>query len=696
MSEQPDLAWRKTLKRRLSVASAVFLLWSAAIEARLVYLQVIRHEELRLEADRQQSDLIDLLPKRGEILDRNGQPLAYDVDAQSVFANPREISDQAGTVARLCAALRDCDRLDRDSFARQLTRRREDGSQPAFVWLKRRMTPDQARDVGALKLKGVYLQTETRRYYPNKELAAHLLGWVGDGKGRAGIEEKYDGLIGGQAGQTVLQVDGNGHEFSRLEKPSTPGGSVMLTIDPYVQHVAERELLKGVKWSGAVGGSIVVLEPRTGGILALANYPTFNPNNVRASEAADRINRAVQNVYEPGSTFKIVTAGAALEEKLLKPDALIETGPGRIRIGSRVIDEAQGHNYGTLTFEDVIVKSSNVGAVKIGLDLGAERLGDYVARFGFGAKASEPDFGGESRGIVFRPSQLNQGAVASVSMGYNVSVTPLQMAAAFNAVATGGELVQPRVVKGVIDGGVYREMPRTVVRRVLNTDTAAELTRIMEQVVERGTAKSAQVDGYTIAGKTGTAAKALPGGKGYSTTAYNVSFAGFVPSRDPQFTILVVIDSPSRVSAYGGTVAAPVFQKIAAAALRHAGVPRTLNPPAPLLIARRDRPQQPVSAPAQPPVVTVADHRADSPAVFPDLAGMSARDAVRTLARLGATLKMHGTGHVIDQRPAPGTPIDLADEATLWLTRRPPPPAPVADDTQTRALGTAGVVRGRP
>ena len=695
MSDHPDLSWRTTLKRRLTVASAAFLLWSVAIEARLVYLQVIRHDVLRAEADGQQSDIVELLPKRGEIFDRNGRPLAYNVDAESVFANPREISDPVGVVERLCKALQDCDQAARERYVRQLTRRRKDGSQPAFAWLKRRMTPEQAARVSALKIKELSFQTETRRYYPNKELAAHLLGWVGDKQGLAGIEEKYDQLIGGKPGQAVLQVDGKERAFSRLEKPSTPGSSVMLTIDPYVQHVAERELLNGVKWSGAVGGSVVVLESRTGGILALANYPTFNPNNVRASAAADRINRAVQNVYEPGSTLKIVTAGAALEEKVARSTDLIHTSPGRIRIGSRVIDEANGHNYGTLTFEDVIVKSSNVGAVQIGLSLGAERLSDYVGRFGFGAKASKPDFGGESRGIVFHPSQLNQSAVASVSMGYNVSVTPLQMAAAFNVVATGGELVQPRVVKGVIDGGVHTEMPRTVVRRVFSTGTAAELTRIMEQVVERGTAKTAQVEGYTIAGKTGTAAKALPGGKGYSTTEYNVSFAGFVPSRDPQFTILVVIDSPSRVSAYGGTVSAPVFQKIAAAALRHAGVPRTLNPPAPLLIARRDTPPQPVSAPAEPPVVTVADITAESPTVFPDLAGMSARDAVRTLARLGVTLKMHGTGNVINQRPAPGSPIDLADEATLWLERRPPP-APAPDDTQTRALGTAGVVRGRP
>jgi cell division protein FtsI (penicillin-binding protein 3) len=693
VSEHPDLAWRKTLKRRLTVASAVFVLWSVAIEARLVYLQVVQHRELLAEAEDQQSTIVELVPKRGDILDRNGRPLAYNVDAESVAVNPREIADPARVVNTLCQALGDCSKTEREQILARLTKRDKKGRLFAFAWMRRQMTPEQADRVRALNLKGVIFRTETRRYYPNRDMAAHLLGWVGISKGLAGIEEKYDWLIGGQAGQAVLQIDGNRRAFSRLEKPSTPGGSIMLHIDPYIQHIAERELLAGVKWSGAVGGSVVVLDSQSGGILAMANYPTFNPNKIRTSDAQDRINRAVQNIYEPGSTFKIVTAGAALEEKLASANDLIHTNPGYITIGSRVIDEAKGHNYGTLTFEDVIVKSSNVGAVKIGWSLGAERLSDYVARFGFGVKTSKSDFGGESRGIVFRPSQLNQGAVASVSMGYNVSVTPLQMAAAFNVVATGGELLQPRVVKAVIKDGVQTETPRTVVRRVFSTGTAAELTRIMEQVVERGTAKTAQVEGYTIAGKTGTAAKTLPGG-GYSTSEYNVSFAGFVPSRDPRFTILVVIDSPSRVSAYGGTVSAPVFQKIAAAALRHEGVPQTLNPPAPLLIARRDKRQQQVLGPAEPPVVTVADDTSASPTVFPDFAGMSAREAVRMLAALGVTVKMHGTGNVVNQRPAPGSEINVSDEATLWLDRRPPPP--VADDTQTRALGTAGIARGTP
>jgi membrane peptidoglycan carboxypeptidase len=269
------------------------------------------------------------------------------------------------------------------------------------------------------------------------------------------------------------------------------------------------------------------------------------------------------------------------------------------------------------------------------------------------------------------------------------------MAAAVNAIATGGELLQPRLVKGWISNGVYTATQKTVVRRVLSTATATQMTTIMEDVVERGTAKGAQVEGFTIAGKTGTAAKVLEGGRGYSSSDYNVSFAGFVPSRNPRFTILVVIDSPHAVSAYGGTVSAPVFQKIAAAALRHGGVPPTLNPPAPLIIERPDSRQQMVSGPAEPPVVTVADETSDSPVVFPNLVGMNARDAVRMMVRLGLSPKLYGAGHVVNQRPAAGSSLDRVNTPALWLDRRLP--ADVSSgEAPPRSFNADGVARGRP
>jgi cell division protein FtsI (penicillin-binding protein 3) len=696
VTAQPDHSWRRILKRRLVVAAVLGVAWTAAIEARLVYLQVVQYDFLITEAKKQQLDTVTLDARRGDIYDRNGRLLAYNVDADSIWADATQLSDPRGTVAALCAVLRDCKRPEQEQYISRISKRTEDGRLKQFVWLRRRISPDEALAVTKLQLDGIYLKKETRRYYPQREVAAHLLGYVGDGNiGLAGLEQKYQTDVGGEPGKVLMQIDRKQRPFSRVEQPPTPGASLLLTIDSNLQRVAERELAAGVEWSGAEGGTAIVMDPMTGEILALANAPTFNPNAFNDFSEEVRINRATQYVYEPGSTFKVVTAGAALEEHVARPTDLIHTSPGVMRFGSRVIDEAKGHNYGTLTFEEVIVKSSNVGAIKIGLQVGAERLSAYVARFGFGARTSQDDFGGESRGIVWKASDLTPSAVASVSMGYQVSVTPMQMAAAVSAVANGGQLLEPRVVKAVIRNGVQTSFPSKVVRRVLSADVAAQLTAIMEGVVERGTAKSAQIEGFTIAGKTGTAAKTLKTG-GYSTADYNVSFVGFVPSRNPVFTILVLIDSPHKVSAYGGTVAAPVFQKIAAAALRLRGVPPSLNPPAPLVIARRDAVhQQPVSGPTDA-VVTFAGATSESPAVLPDLVGMNVRDAALALVRLGLTPQVNGSGYVVaSQRPAPGSALDDIDAATLWLERRPRLEPPLGE-VQPAALAGQVAPRGRP
>jgi cell division protein FtsI (penicillin-binding protein 3) len=510
---------------------------------------------------------------------------------------------------------------------------------------------------------------ESRRYYPNREMAAHVLGYTGvDNIGLAGIESTYDTLIKGQAGRILIQTDAHGRAFGRVEKPSTAGASLELTVDEYLQHVAEKELQAGVTWAGAEGGSAIVMDPKTGEILAMASYPTFNPNVFRAFTDSHRRNRATQDLYEPGSTFKIVTAGAALEEKLFTPDTPIDTNPGYIRFGGRLIDEDKGHNYGLQTLKGVIVHSSNVGAIKIGLRVGARRMSEYVNRFGFGRPLS-PDFRGESPGIVWPAAKLNDSALASVSMGYQVGVTPLQMASAASVVANGGELIEPRIVRSVIRGRQRLSVPKKVLGRPISAEVAAELTDIMEAVVTDGTGKLSQVPGYTDAGKTGTAQKVV--NRRYSNTDYNVSFVGFVPSRNPVFTIVVVVDSPHKVPPYGGSVSAPIFQKIAAAALRYRGIPPNINPQPPVLVARRDQATrgETVSGPAdRPAVVTIARNSN----AYPDLAGFSARDALRTLARLGVSARLIGDGLVVDQQPAAGTPLDATDVVTLRLQRRQP------------------------
>jgi cell division protein FtsI (penicillin-binding protein 3) len=422
-----------------------------------------------------------------------------------------------------------------------------------------------------------------------------------------------------------------------------------------------------VKTRGA-GGAAVVMDPNSGEILALANWPSFNPNAYRDSQPEAQRNRAVQDLYEPGSTFKIVTASAAFEERVVDPEDQIDVSAGNIRFGARVIDD--DHNYGVLSFTDVLVRSSNVGAIKVGLQLGPERLGLYMKRFGFGRRTSR-DFPGESAGIVWDPARLTDSALASVSMGYQVGVTPLQMAAAVSSIANGGELFEPRIVRAVIADGTRTPVPHRVVRRTVSADTAATLTGIMEEVVSRGTGQQAQVPGFTAAGKTGTAQKVVDGR--YSHSDYNASFVGFIPSRNPAFVIVVVVDSPHGPNAYyGGSVAAPIFQRIADAALRHQGIPPSINPAPPVLVARRrdESREQPTSGPAElPAIVTLVGTAAGTGALFPDLRGLGARDALRILARLGLTARVVGAGVVVEQEPAAGGPIPRGSVATLRLGR---------------------------
>jgi cell division protein FtsI (penicillin-binding protein 3) len=529
------------------------------------------------------------------------------------------------------------------------------------------VSPDQKRRVEALDLDGIGFMKESRRFYPNRELAAHLLGYVGiDNIGLGGIEAAYDSQIRGKNGRILIQTDARRHAFSRLERPPTSGSTVELTIDQYLQHVVERELRAGVIQNRAAGGSVIIVRPPTGEILAMANEPTFNPNAYRDFEESKRRNRAVQDLYEPGSTFKIVTAAAALEDRVARPDSLVDTSPGRIRFSAHdIVTEDGGRNLGVLSLTDVIVRSSNIGAIRIGFRVGTERLGHYVRRFGFGRPLS-PDFPGESPGIVWDPAKWSERTLASVSMGYQIGITPLQTAAAVGSVANGGALVEPRVIRAFYRDNRRYELRPKILGRTISGDTAATLVGIMENVVERGTAKAAQLAGYTIAGKTGTAAKLLNGR--YSTSDYNASFVGFLPSRHPAVVIVVVIDSPHGPAGYhGGGVAAPIFRRIAQSTVQHLGVPRTVDPEAPVLVRRRN---ESVSDPPPTRVAPAISVALDGPpGTLPDLRGLSAREAVQELARLGLIARLSGDGVVVSQDPAPGTSLDALAACRLTLGR---------------------------
>lgn len=671
----PDL-WRRLMRQRLLVAALMCLGWAIAIEARLVYLQVYRHDEYVTRAENQQLRRVTLPAPRGEVLDRNGRVLAWSVPAESIYVVPNEIKEanRVRTIEALCGALGECDRAFRDGLLEKLQVRDAKGRLKLFAYVRRQVTPEQARRVVALDLEGVGTFQESRRFYPNASVGAHVIGYVNlDNKGLGGVELSYDKTISGTPGRALAQVDAHHHVFSRTEKAPAPGASIELTIDRTLQYIVERELKAGVAEHRAQGGAVIVMDPWTGDILAMANEPTFNPNASSLAEPVEFRNRAIEDTYEPGSTFKTVTASAALEEGVMHPDDLIDVSQGYILIGSRRVSDT--HPNGVLSFTDVIVKSSNVGAIKVGFKLGRERLGRYVRRFGFGQRLL-PDLRGESPGIVWR--EYTDSALASVSMGYQVGVTPLQMAAAVSSVANGGQLMEPHVVRAVQRGNERTAVLPRVLRRTITPETAATLTTIMEGVVERGTGKAAQIDGYTIAGKTGTAAKVVDGI--YSKQKYNSSFVGFFPSRKPRFTIIVVIDSPSTGKYYGGLVAAPVFKRIAEATVPLLGVPRTVGAPATVLVKHEaESPARPASRTPRDILRTAGPGGVD---VLPDVRGLSAREALKTLVGLGLRPRLAGDGIVIDQRPAAGTPLTDAAHCALRLALVVLEPAPPEGEAQ--------------
>ena len=661
----PD-AWRATLRRRVLCILVAFVAWTAGIEYRLVYLQVYRHDEYIAKARRQQVRTLTLAAIRGDIVDRQNRVLATSADVESVYAVPTEIDekDTKRTATALCHALKDCT----PEFLATLTNRLSN-EEREFQFVKRHVSPEEAAAVRALKLDGVGFMSESHRFYPNRDLLGPVLGYVGlDNNGLAGIEKRFEETIRGKDGKVIVVTDAKRHAFDRLERPPTAGASIELTIDEQLQHIAEREVQAGVEAARADGGTAVIMDPHNGEILAMASWPTFNPNDYGDAPEAARRNRAVQDIYEPGSTFKIVTASAALQEGIWKVDDVIDTQGGVIKFPGRKPITDMGHDYGALTFTNVIVKSSNVGAIKIGLRVGAERLGLYAKRFGFGRPTS-PDFPGESPGIVWDPAKMNDSALASMSMGYQVAVTPLQMATAASAVANGGTLYEPHVVRAIVKHDQRTVIAPKVVRQAILAETAATLTDIMEKVVTDGTGKNARLVSYTVAGKTGSADKLINGH--YSGSQQNVSFVGFVPAQRPALTVIVMIDSPRVGGDTGGAIAAPIFKRIADSSLRHLGVTPTINPAPPVMVARNEAtPVTPAAAVGTPNVVAMPANMAETG--LPDLRGMSAREALRELARLGMTARMQGTGIVVDQDPEAGSPLDPGATCTLVLNRRVP------------------------
>jgi len=659
------------LEKRVWWLSVLVALWMAAIGARLIFLQVNQHETLKRRAGQQQQRIIEVSPLRGFIYDRYGRELARSINMVSIYAAPREIKDAQLTARELAGLLG----LDEAELVQKLQ------SDRPYVPIKRKIFPDAAESIGQLGLQGIHLVKEARRFYPGEELAAHILGFVGADEGTlGGIELAYNDYINGSPGQVMIYVDGARRSYDSTERPPTIGQNVTLTISQSIQFVAERELAAAVRQSNAQGGTAIVLKPQTGEILAMASLPNYNPNNLSGASREALSNRAIQTPYEPGSVFKMVTYAAALEEGLIEPEQIIDCQGGSIIVAGHTIRDSS--SYGQLTAMEAMAHSSNVAAIKLAQRIGQERLAYYIRKFGFGLKTNI-DLPGESRGVVRSVKDWSSASLGAIPIGYEIGVTPLQLVSAMAAVANGGVWVQPHVVKKIASpAGATLVEANPETRRVISGETSVKLTRLLEGVVLRGTAKRARLFGYTAAGKTGTAYKYDKQLKGYSPTKHYATFAGFAPAKKPEVAIVVMIDEP-RGAHHGGEVAAPVFKRIAEAVLDDLAVPAddlssrievaTIYQGAAESVDDLALPASARSFDVEAVKTGAANETingVDSASILmPDLIGRGGRAAADICATLGLKLVAKGSGIVVRQSPSAWTAVSPGTICYVTLER---------------------------
>src|SRR5918992_4217057 len=522
-------------RRRAMFVALGLVAWMAIVGLRLAQLQITRHTELSTRAKNQQLGTVETSPTRGLLLDRQGRELARSVDTESFFADPREIKDVNETARKISSVTS----LNKDELVAKLRAAKE--SNKKFIWLIRRLDLETASKLDAMTLDGVYSRKEPKRYYPNSTLAAHVLGFVGtDEIGLSGVEQFYNEKIRGESGKVFFETDARRRAFESYELQPHPGQTVVLTIDQTIQYRTEQALFGAVERARAKSGTAIVMDPHTGEILALANAPAFDPNQPGKDAPEVRANWALQNIYEPGSTFKVVPYSAALEKGLVTPEDQINCQMGEITVAGRLIHDHKP--FGVLTVSDALAQSSNVGAIKLALLAGNESMYDYSRRMGFGSRTGI-DLPGESAGILRPLNRWQPASIGSIAMGQEIGVTPLQMAVAYSVIANGGNWVRPHVVREMRapDGSImFRAQPE--LRPALKADTVEKLRSMMEGVTLRGTAKLAQVEGYTAAGKTGTAQKIDPKTRAYSATKHIASFVGFAPVERPAAVIIVAVD----------------------------------------------------------------------------------------------------------------------------------------------------------
>lgn len=687
---------RRWVRMRISILAILLLAGAALVGRRAFELSVERGDGLREMAQEQYLRDIRLSPKRGTIFDRHGAELAVSVNVESVWANPRELRRAERDPDQAAAMLATALPIDVERIANRLR------SDRYFVWIHRHVTPREAAAVRALDIPGVSMSDEARRYYPNRQLAAHLLGFANiDGEGIEGLELAYEERLRGSVATVPAIRDRRGAVvFSEqlLDDRAAQGEDIYLSIDKTIQHIAERELELSIRTFEARAGSVVVMDPQSGEILAIANYPTFNPNRPGSAEQDHRRNRALTDVFEPGSTVKPFTIAGAFAAGAVRADQMIDCGNGTMQVDEFVIHDS--HPYEELTPAQILAHSSNIGTSRIGEALGRRGLFRAFRRFGFGATTGLP-LPGEARGIFRHYRRWYAMDAATIPFGQGMSVTNVQMATAMSAIANGGQLVRPVIVRRVADGqGETVEETLPMVRRQVVPRAVARLVGDMLTAVTGpgGTGAEAAIDGYLVAGKTGTAQKADYEHGGYAEDRWLASFVGFVPAERPRLVISVVVDEPI-IAHYGGVVAAPVFRRVGAASLRHLGVPASTGGEALAAHARmleeREAAEQRAerqarrlaraggAAGAQEPTGSgtgdameitdgiVPREPVEGEVRVPDIAGATARATLVALRRAELGVELSGSGVVVSQVPIAG---DIARQGAIVRVQLAPPP----------------------
>jgi cell division protein FtsI (penicillin-binding protein 3) len=680
MNIAPRQNARRTLtapirKERFAWVAIFFCVWVAVIGGRLVWLQVIQHAEWIDKAKHQQQRTFEVAPQRGVLYDRNLRELAVTVSVDSVFAVPSEMGENRAAAAEMLAKVVHSEPTDNFTSEQQILARFNDSK--SFAWVARRVDADTANRVRELNLKGVYFQKEFKRFYPNNDLAAQVLGYVGtDDTGLGGLEQQFDDEMHGTPGHMLTAVDARRHVMGSVENEPLPGENLVLTIDSNIQYMAERALDEQVAKVGALHGTVVVQDPHTGQILALAISPRFNPNDSRHMEPGSLTNLAVSDVYEPGSTFKLVTYSTAIDAAGVEPDDIVDCQGGSMTMYGRTLHDDKDDHFGRVTVQYALEHSSDVGAAKMALKVGPETFYKYIKAFGFGDR-SGIELPSETRGLLTNPRKWGSTSILSLAIGQEVGVTPIQLVTMVSTIANGGVYMPPHVLLQSTDAtkGDARLQPAAFrpanqlpaklpdgAHRVIQELTAAKMRSMMAGTVTEGTGKGAQLNGYSAGGKTGTAQKIDPATHTYSHTKLVASFAGFAPVSSPAISIAVVIDTPTVGSRYGAAVSAPVFQEVAQQVLEYLGVPHDQ----PLKTSK----QLIAAASADMPGDAPSEHLGDLNAMYDEINNLPADDPLRASTGIAADANaMRAPAATV----APGAPV--------------PPPQATGSTKTSRILG---------